>query len=158
MAKYDLESLINDLKAVCVAQLNSKLSAINTEKADGLDVPPVSEDAYFFQSLAKSAAGQYPVFIFYGAEDPTVDSIGAATLEAHSVDFIVVVREMADDKMSTRMLRYSRAMKEIFEQAFLQRKIGTKIEVISLTPTRFGIEGIKHNFHGVGVKIGAVIG
>lgn len=159
MPKYDVESLCNDLKDVCISKLNAKLTELSAEKADGVELPPVPSDAYFFQSLAKSAAGQHPVFMFYGLENPTTESIGAHTMESHAVDFVVCLRDRGDgEKMTTRLLRYSRALKEIFEQAFVERKIGCRIEVSSLTPTHFGIENVPHTFHGVGVKIGAVLG
>lgn len=158
MARYDLESLLNDLKAVAVANLNAKLSAISSEKNDDIALLPVPNEAYFFQVLDKKKAGHFPAFIFYGASDPTVQAIGAGTAEDYEVFFIAVLRETAEgEAFSTRLLRYSRALKEIFETAFTQNKIRTRISVSSITPTNFAIQDQPGSFRGVGVKVRAVL-
>lgn len=158
MARYDLESLLNDLKAVAVANLNAKLSSITTEKADEISLLPIPEEAYFFQVLDKKKAGHHPAFIFYGASDPQIQSTGPATAEDYEIFFIVVLRETAEgEAFTTRLLRYSRALKEIFETAFTQNKVRTRIMVSSITPTNFGIQDTPGSFRGVGVKVKAVL-
>jgi len=156
MARYDLESLLSDLKAVCVANLNTKLTSIATEKGDSVSVPAINDAAYFFQILDFTAAGVWPVFLYYGAEDPTADSVGAHTAEDYNIFFVVVMRDTADGElMNTKMLRYSRALKEIFEQAFVENKIRVRISVTSITPLAIGDS--ETTFRSVGVKVGAIL-
>lgn len=159
MAKYDLESLLNGLKNICVEGLNPKLDAISTEKGGEEPLPHIEENAYFFQAMDKKAAGIHRVFLFYGAEDPLADGIGPHTLEDYSIFFIVVLRDTADgEALTTKLLRYSRALKEIFEEASLKNKVRSRISVTSLSPVNFGIQDVPGTFRGVGVKIGATIG
>lgn len=158
MARYDLEKLLNDMKAVAVAGLNAKLAAISAEKGDEIALLPIEEGAYFFQVLDKSKAGHHKAFIFYGASDPTVQAIGASTAEDYEIFFIVVLRETVEgEAFSTRLMRYARALKEIFETAFTQNKIRTRISVSTITPTNFAIQGQPGMFKGVGVKVRAVL-
>lgn len=158
MARFDLELLLNDLKAVAVDNLATKLLAIATEKGDGVVTDPVPTDAYFFQVLHTNAVGNRPVFLYYGAEDPAANPLGPHTAEDYSIFFVVCLRRSAEGEIfETKLLRYCRALKEIFETAFTQNKIRTKILVTSITPTNFGLSGQKDHFVGVGVKVRAVI-
>ena len=158
MARFDLELLLSSLKQVCLDDLNAKLSAITTEKADGNEMLSVPSDAYFFQVLHKSAVGARPVFMYYGAEDPEANPLGPHTAENYNLFFVVALARTAEEQsFEIRLLRYARALKEIFETAFTQNKIRTKILVTSITPTNFALAGSSGTFVGVGVKIKAVI-
>lgn len=157
--KYDLEQLLSDLKAVCITNLNTKLAAITTEKGDSLSLPTISSDAYFFQRLDKNRVGPFKAFLFYAVEDPNADGIGPHTLEEYLINFIVALKDTADgEDFTTRLLRYSRALKEIFETACTQNKVRTKIVVSSLSPQAFSMQDVPGVFKGVGVQIKAVIG
>lgn len=157
MARFDLELLLSSLKQVCVDNLNTKLAAITLEKADGLALPEIAEDAYFFQVLHRESVGARTSFIYYGAEDPAANPIGPHTAEDYAIFFVVALAREATAQIDVKSLRYARALKEIFETAFTQNKIRTKILVTSITPTNFGLNGHPGSFTGVGVKVRAVI-
>ena len=48
---YDLELLMDDVKSILKSNLNTKISAINTEKSDSTTLLTVDNDAYFLQDL-----------------------------------------------------------------------------------------------------------
>lgn len=159
MAKYDLESLLAQIKTVCTDGLNTRLTAITTEKGDSVELPSIASAAYFYQVLDKSLVGAHKAFIFYGSDDPVAQAEGPHTLEDYQIFVIAVLREYADgEAMSVRMMRYARALKEIFEEAYTSRKISTKILVSSITPTNLAIQDVEGSFRACGVKIRAVIG
>ncbi len=160
MARYDLEALLADLKSICTTSLNAKLTEITTEKADAVAMPEISGDAYFFQRIEKNRAAAFPAFVFYSVEDPTAaDGLGPHTLEDYTITFIVVLKDTADgEKFSTRLLRYSRALKELFETASYGSKLRAKIRVSSVSPQSFGIDGLAGVFKGVGVQVKTVVG
>lgn len=159
MARFDLELLLDSLKQVCIDGLSAKLAAIAVEKADGLAYTEIPTDAYFFQVLNKSAVGARRAFIYYGAEDPVANPIGPHTAEDYTIFFVVALARTADASsvFETRLLRYARALKEIFEAAFTANRIRTKILVTTITPTNFALAGHDGSFVGVGVKVRAVI-
>lgn len=158
-ARYDLEALLLDLKNVCISGLNTKLASIAAEKSDNIPLSEISNDAYFFQRIEKNRASVYPAFLLFTVEDPTADGIGPHTLENYLLNFIVVLKDTADaDLFTTRLLRYSRALKEIFEEASIKNKIRARIQIASLSPQAFAIQDLTGTFRGVGVQIRTVIG
>lgn len=164
-ARYDVEELLRDLADVCKAKLNTRLAAITAEKvaqnpSDALTtLAQVPDGAYFFQSLDKSRAAAHPVFMFWGLEDPVADGAGPYTIERLSIFFIVVVKDTAEqENYMWRLMRYSRALKEIFEENFSKNRGGVKLSVSSLSPVGFDALGMPGSFKAVGVRLSATIG
>lgn len=156
--KYDVESLLNDLKAIVVNNINTQLALIDVEKNDGVTMGEIDDNAYFFQSLQMSTAANYPVFVFYGIDDPVTSGIGHATSKAIDVFFIVVLQDTAENAVyMTRLLRYGRAMEEIFEKNFATITRAARLLVSSLAPVSFAVLNTPGSYKGVGVKIKATI-
>ncbi len=158
-ARYDIEELLRDLLEVCKANLNTKLAALDAEKNDGITLLTVPDEAYFFQSLEKARAAPYNAFVFWGLDDPTPDGHGPYTLENLGIFFIVVVRDTAEtENYLFRLMRYSRAMKEIFEQNFSKNRGRVKLSVQNLSPVGFDALGMPGSFKAVGVRLSGTIG
>ncbi len=114
-AKYDLENLLADVKAIMVANINTKLVEIDTEKGD-LTMAPIDNDAYFEQSLTTKTAN-WDQFILYGISDIESDGKGPMTLQKVSVQIVLILSDFGNDPdINKRVLRYGRALKEIFEK------------------------------------------
>lgn len=151
--KYDIEDVLTDMKSVCTTNLATKLLEIDAEKADRA-LLPVNANAYFFQSLEHAKAAAFPVFIYYWMEDPTADGLGPNTLQDLEISFVVVLKDTAEnDFYLTRMLRYSRALKEIFEQSCTGNMKHLRMLISSLSPVTFMIEGADTSFHAAGIKL-----
>jgi hypothetical protein len=151
---YDIEKLLTDMKAVAVANLDTKLAAIAAEKGDGLTLATIPAAAYIFQTLTRNHATAYPAFMFYGYDDPTADGIGPYTLEEFEIFFIAMVKDTAENGVYlTRMMRYGRALKEIFQDGFNNTPWKNKLKVSSVAPVSFQIAGGPGSFMGAGVKV-----
>lgn len=136
-AKYDLESFTSDIETLLKANLNTKIAAIDTEKADGITTGPVNDAAYFFQSLNEDVVNLDP-FIFWGVDNIVSDSLGPATLETVSVAIMLVMEDTAEDgNLRKRMLRYKRALQEVFQDNWDKTSNRVKIKVQTFPPTQF---------------------
>ena len=47
MARFDFEDILDDIKTVLVANLNTKIGLLNTEKNDGISIPTIKDQAFF---------------------------------------------------------------------------------------------------------------
>lgn len=151
---YDLEQLLFDLRDICKANLGTKLAAIDTEKNDGTTMSVPAQTAYFFQSLTKNQAAAEDVFVFFGMDDPIADGLGPMTIEEVEIFFIVMLKQTAEsEQYLQRMLRYTRALKEIFQENFNSTPMKNKLRVSSLSPVSFNIAGVTSTFMGAGVKV-----
>ncbi len=61
---YDLENLLDDVKGIMTTNLNTKISAINSEKGDSTTLLTVDNSAYFLQELDNTSVNYNP-FVFY---------------------------------------------------------------------------------------------
>jgi len=155
--KYDAEKLLDDLKTICQASLNTRLAAIDAEKGDG-STPQLDNEAYFFQDMLHERAPAYDVLMLYGLQDPTTEAMYGATAENHEIYFIVVVKETAElDAVQRRMMRYTRALKEVFERDFSNIRCPCKLLVSGLAPTRIKPEGVSGAWLTAGVKINTTL-
>ena len=155
--KFDIEILLSDLRAIALANLNTKLASIDAEKNDGITLKQLDPDKVFFQDLDKSDAAAAPLFLYYGLDDPVTDAIGAHTALQLSIYFILVLQDTAENfTYMTRLLRYMRAMQEIFQENYATIQYVSRIQVSSLSPVSFTVEGTG-TFKATGVKIKAVL-
>ena len=140
MAKYDIEDLCNDLKAYLLANLDTKIAAVEAEKIaagkplDG-GLPGIPEAAYTFQNWS-DAILQNPVNLFFGVEDVKANDIGAGQSADVLTLFIEVVLVVDSNKKNNddvnRVFRYTRAIKEVMQayakiNSFISK---TKIETV----------------------------
>jgi len=140
MAKFDIESLLAEIETFMKDNLNTKLLAIDAEKNDGIVLKPVDSTAYFFQTLNEKVVNLNP-FIFYGVDDIDTVSDGPGTLEDITIGVILVLADDAeDDTVARRMLRYNRALKELFADNFDKTTNKVKLSVKAYPPTQFTSE------------------
>ena len=140
--------------------LNPKITALNTEKADSISLTPVASNAYVFPSLNGTTLN-YDPFIFYGIQDIRSDTETGYGHTLESVDVVVclVKADMGQDvDIGNRMLRYHRALKEVIEDGFDENRNGIKLKVSSLVPIEFTLMNSAQLFRAVGVLIRADMG
>lgn len=155
--QYDLENLASDLEAVMKNFLNTKLASLDAEKADGMSLLPLDNQAYFFATLDGKEANFNP-FIVYGIDDIATDSVGPTTANTVTFNFaIVLIDEGMDLAIVNRMLRYQRALREIFEENWSQSRNGIKLKIQSLVPAF--LKGINATYPSrvVGLNVTAVL-
>lgn len=136
MAALDIEAILERVEAQIKARLTSKLESITTEKGDGVSLPGVETDAYFCQALDERVTN-YDPFIFYGVENVESQGQGPYTAKAYSIFVLVVYGDKSnDDKLSTRLFRYQRAIEEIFaDEWVIKGQVKSKVQTIP--PTQF---------------------
>lgn len=142
MAKFDAEDLLDAVLEVMTDNLNARISAIDAEKtAKGKELKPVlatiKASAYFRQSWSEKILNATPA-IFYGIEECTpIDGGGvAATTYKIFCEVIYTDNGMYNDA-TNRILRYTRALKEIFEEAFKSVAEMSAIKIETVRPIAF---------------------
>lgn len=149
---YDLEDILADLKAVLVANLNTKLTAITAIKGDSISLPSVDSEAYLLQTLNEKVV-QYNPFILYGVSDIRTEGTGPHTLENFVLQIILCHCDLDQDAaMSKRMFRYGRAIKEVLQDNWhMANKIKTRVE--ALPPAEFKMQNSSDSHRCVGVNL-----
>lgn len=131
---FDIELLLSDIEAFLVANLNTKLAAIDTEKNDGVTLAQINSAAYYQQTIHKETLN-YDPFVIYGIEAIEARGQGPATLEKYQLYVVVVMTDTHNDpKLLKRLLRYQRALKELFHANWSTIGNPVKMKVSSLVP------------------------
>ncbi len=152
MARHDFESILDSVKSIVSVNLNAKLTELATEKGDSIVTPPVDSNAYFLQSLDESAANFDP-FIAYGITDIESTSIGPQTAEKIMMSVVIVLSDNGRNDMNRIMFRYSRALKEIFEENWQIHDSSSKINVIRSTVVPFEALDSGATYKAIGIEI-----
>ncbi len=156
---YDMECLCNDLKALLVASLNTKLAAIDAEKADSITLKQVPTGAYFFQEL-NGRTVNYDPFLLYSIENIS----GGTEQPSYSpmlVDIAVIIcveDDGEDIAIGNRMLRYHRGLKETIEENFDKTTGGIPFVVTSQVPVAVTLLNSSTSHRAIGVKLRANLG
>lgn len=147
--KYDIESLLSGLMAHTKSKLGPMLSAITTEKGDGiaLKVPDTSK-AYYIQVLTEDSLNQDPYVIFSIQEPVETDSTPQGSAQLLVVYLSLVIADGGTDlNMWKRLYRYERAFKDIFELDWNKNSVGPRLdyssEFLTLTEYKRNIVWVK---------------
>lgn len=152
MSWHDFEELLDSTKQIVVDNLNAKITSIVAEKGDGITPPPVSSSAYFLQSLDESIANFDP-FIAYGITDIESNSNGPQVAEKIFMSFVVVLADNGRKDINRVMFRYSRALKEIFEENWQIHNSSSKINLNRSTVVPFEALDSSASYKAIGVEI-----
>lgn len=112
--KNDLESVCLALETFMRARLNTKLSEITTEKNDGIVLPTVPDAAYVFEYWGEEVANFNPVVLYGFAGMEAADGPGPGVVEQIRMQIGVVLNDDGSAELIRKLLRYQRALKEIF--------------------------------------------
>ena len=157
---YDLENLCTDIETLLKANLNTKISAINTEKNDSTSLDTIDSSAYFFQSLDGKQINYDPVII-YGISgfDPSPDGAWGFTPIHVDIDIAVVKADNGEDlNISNRMLRYQRALREVIEDNFFNLDSKVKLSVQNQIPVNLALLNSSYTHKGIGITVKALMG
>lgn len=147
--QYDTEDLLDDILSIMTKDsdgLNEYIAAIEAEKiakSKGLTpgLKPVSKTKGYFQQTWSDKIRNIDPAIFYGIEDVSALDGGQVTAQTYKV-FVEVV--LVDSGMTNdthrRIARYSRALKQLFEDKFDMGKNSSKIKIETIRPIAFRLE------------------
>lgn len=146
--KYDVEDFLDMTLSIMTTggALNAKIAAVEAEKAaagKGVTptLAPIDSGSYHLQSWSEKVLQTTPA-IFYGIEDVTTKSSGAqvnAKTYKIFIEVIYVDSGMTNDA-SKRILRYARALEELFAEQFkAAAEVGT-VTIEQVRPIAFKLE------------------
>lgn len=153
MAKFDLETFRDTLKAYLVDNMTAKVAEINTEKGDD-PVLVVIPEAQYFQDFNEKIVN-YENFIYFGflpfeAGDPNAGEIGQPV----SMFFMTMIMDQNSGIVGeNKILRYTRAMFEIFQANATAEANISDLEIIILPPESIKIESGSEWYKAGGVYV-----
>jgi len=139
MANFDLEDYRDLMKAFLVDNMAAKVAEINTEKGDSLlvEIP----EAQYFQDFNEKIVN-FKDFIYFGflPFEQGISS-GNALGQPVSMFFLTMVSDHAGGIVGeNKILRYTRAMMEIFQAESLTDSRISDLELTILPPDLIQIE------------------
>lgn len=156
----DSEVIVDEIKTILVAGLNTKIAAVEAEKVSlGKGVSggllPVPAAAYFVQTWDDKILLFKPA-IFYGVEEIEPISIQGVTAQKVEIfiDVVLVASPNLLDDVWRRINRYTRAVKEVMESNV--RKLNAMggnsvtIKVVRPATYRLGLDNSEE------IKVGGV--
>lgn len=133
-ARYDLERLFADLETHLKANLGAELTALNTEKNDGITLVDIEQTAYFLQYLGDRIAN-FDNFIFYGLDESVTNAVGPGGIKIYNIHVVVVLSDTGNDPyIVKRLLRYQRALTTLLERDWAAIRKSVQFKLTGLAP------------------------
>lgn len=157
MANKDLEVIMDDIIAFLKANLNTQITAMNTEKDDGITLSAINDASYQFQSLNNEVANFDP-FILVTTVKINTEGIGPGTKKEYLIQVIVIKSDDGQDvNCGRKILRYGRVLSDIFEQKWDKISPSDKINIQSLEPVEMELLNSGHKYQVIGVQLNPTI-
>jgi len=145
--KYDVEMFLDNFKTIFLANLNNKITQINTEKStvnpSDFSIPTISNDAWFLNHIPQ--VWNYPQFIVWGLGGVQLTSQQSdAAIQTVNVFIEVCVPDRGEQlKESTiyQLLRYSRSLQEVAIENHAKLRGYSQLQLDSLSPGLVDISG-----------------
>lgn len=159
--KQDLEVILDSIVTLIKNKLNTKLSAISSEKGGSVPLPAIdtSNDSFGLPngiSILTLNEKIFNVDPFIHLEITDIQSTSMPGITANKVS-LAVLAVKADEgdnaNIHRTMLRYMRALQEIFEENFDDLAVGSKYSIENLAPRTLGELDTVKTFRGSGVGI-----
>jgi hypothetical protein len=151
MKPRDEEFWVTKVFDLLKSNLNTKITAINAEKADTITLNTVNADAYYYMTFGNELPNYIPCVVF--AVDVDEASTNGAEISENVKIMIqlVVSDEMNSDPINIyKMLsRYRRALKDVFSS---NCRDFHKLEIVKLPDTPFMVGSMTYHTVGIGVS------
>jgi hypothetical protein len=133
----DIERIVDDITSFLQANVNTKITEINTEKNDGITLSQIDNAAYFLQTL-NYAVTNYNPFLHIAVIAVDTVPIGPATIANYRILVSVILENDTEDlAQGKKLFRYARVLKELFEKNFASILPAITFKVSSLAPGAF---------------------
>lgn len=153
--KYDIENLLKDVNALIAANINAAIDAVEAEKvAQGLPASgiqhidltastsnPSGYNGLFEQSWSPANLNVKDA-IFYGVEEIQTQGMGPASIQTIKVFVEIIHTDSGNDTLGLkRLARFSRAIKDIFEDNYDRFPVtSNKIKIETVRPISFKLD------------------
>ena len=133
---YDIEVVENSLLSLVKQHLPAKLSEIEAEKADGVLLPAPTDDQYYTGTDIDEKVVNYDFIVIHGVGHQGAISISSATAQDNIYGFVFLFSEQnaPSGELRKKILRYSRAIKEVFEYHFDAFPFLSNLKIYMLAP------------------------
>lgn len=151
--KQDLEVILDSIQTLVNANFNTKLTSITTEKGDNLLLQPLDSRGFAILGLTETIMNYDPFIAILVENLENISIPGGSASKA--TFYVVAVKEDngVDVAIHKKMLRYQRAIQEIFIENFDDLGTGTKYEIAGLAPQRLQGLNTSKTFRGAGVVV-----
>lgn len=143
--KFDAEDLLDSVLAMMTdgGALNAKIAAVEAEKTTAgkqIGLEAIASDAYYRQTWNDKILNHVAA-IYYGIENnQTIGTPGATAIQYSVFVEIIMADSGNDSNIVNRILRYTRAIQELFEEKFGAVAEFGKIKVETVRPISFKLE------------------
>lgn len=152
-SKYDLEYIIDQVEKVLRDNINTKLNQIEQEKLDGLSLKKIDSNAYFKQEL-DSRTVNYNPFVLTFIKDIQGEGLGPHTSQIMTLTVLICLADQnPEDSIYRQVMRYHRALQEVFQEHFTEIESGSRIVVTTLKPDYLQLLNSSRMHRVVGVDI-----
>jgi len=157
MAKFDLEVFSDTLKNYLIDNMAAKVAEINTEKGDDPVLNEIPAAAYFEDFNEKIV--NFTDFIYFGFDEfePGVSNAGEIGQPVSMFFLTLVIDQDGGVVGRNKILRYTRAMFEIFEENATTDANISDLEMIILPPDRVTLDLSSDWYKTGGVRIKGTI-
>lgn len=154
MAKFDLENVLDELKTFLQSNLNTTISALNSEKNDSITLKTVDSGAYHIQFVQDRVDLADPLVLIGEVEEAVLDMQGGTAASQYRLGVFVILSEtgVGDDTLVKRLLRYRRALTDVVEQYWANIVREQKVRIVA-TPPIGPIERLNSGFQGRAIGI-----
>ena len=152
MARWDIEGVLDALETYLKANLNTKITAINTEKGDSL-LSQVSTSAYNKQVLNEYSVNHDPFLILGVIDNISVVGEGPVSIQTFNIDVIIFFSEQSASNTYKLIWRYQRALRETIQDGYNDIFRQVKFKLSGLTPTTIAIKNDSQEHVGIGVSL-----
>ena len=143
----DVEQILYGMDTALKSRLSGEIALINAEKADGIVLLDVDDAAIFVQQLNDETIN-YDPYIIHGISNETISTAGRSSASTLGLFIVVAISSQNVDNISKRLLRYSRAIKQVVLKEFDT----FKPDLLATGPITFQ-DSNTGNFHkGVGLE------
>lgn len=158
MAKYDLETLMTDIKSCYQANMPAKIAELNTEKNDAISLSVPADGSYVMQSMDGASANWNP-FMFIGIVDLVGEPTTGYSDMKPSVAVLAVIEDDGQDvEIWKRLFRYHRAIREIAESNFDFLPGHSTLGIKSQVPVELALVNGSFRHKAMGVLLEAHLG
>lgn len=143
--KYDCESLLANIKSILVANLNTKIAAVEAEKiAQGFAATGLASidttNGYFEQNWSDKILNINPA-IFFGVEDIKTEGIGPGTKKIYKIFIEVILVDSGMDALAkNRIHRYARAIEDVLQENYDKLSSSSQIKIETVVPISFKVD------------------
>lgn len=153
---YDIEEFIDELEQLIKDDLNTKIAAIDSEKADGITTAPIP-DAAISYTLLENVITNYKASMLIRLMSVATESALSANADTWTIELAVIIPDTYDINTPKRLFRYQRALVEIVQEKFSFTRTKAKVEVAGLAPVDFRIQSSDDNHKAIGIEIRTTI-